>query len=118
MGAEGGDSIQPPNPSPADMLVEWDHWFDRRLSRGDPGIVAASIVVFVTLVATLALQIVLVILLAFFVYPEAAGAAERTVVLVALFAALSVFFVEIRTTFTQVIVYRFLTRPRRRTKPT
>lgn len=124
--AEGGGTAQaksqdaglplPAGPIPPDTISDWDRWYDRKLAQGDPGVIAASLLVFVAIVGTFVLQIALVVVLAFDVYPTASGATEKTVVLVSIFGALSVFFVELRATFTQVILYRFLTRQRRRPK--
>jgi len=61
----------PPGQSPPDTITDWDRWYDRKLAQGDPGVVAASLLVFVAIIGTFALQVALVVVLAFYVYPTA-----------------------------------------------
>jgi phosphate/sulfate permease len=103
-----------PQPTPEDSPAEFTKWFSREFDRGNLGVIIASGVMFAIIVATLAIQIGLVIVLWVYVYPTAVGATEKTVVIVSLFGGLAVFLGELSTVFQQSLVFQFLSRPNRR----
>jgi hypothetical protein len=102
------------SPQNEDSPAEFSRWLARGIDRGKPGVVVAAVVMFVIVLATLGIQLGLIVVLWLYVYPTAAGATERTVVLVAIFAGLAVFLAELSTIFQGTLVYQFLTRPRPR----
>lgn len=97
---------------------ELSRWLKRELDRGSLGVTIASVALFVIVLATLAIQVALIVLLAYSIYPLASGATEKTIVLVAIFGALAVFLGELSAVFSSSLAYLFLTRPRRRKRQT
>ena len=76
----------------------------------------ASGIMFAIIVATLLIQIGLVLVLWIYVYPTANGAIEKTVVLVSIFGGLAVFLGELSTVFQHSLVFQFLSRPKKRNR--
>jgi len=103
----------PPRGS-ADTVADFDRWFNAELSKGKLHAIVSMWILFVVTVGIFAAQIALILILWLEIYPLASGATERTVVLGAIFAALSVFLVELRSVALSGLLYRFLVRPRRR----
>jgi hypothetical protein len=103
-------------PTPEDTPAEYTRWVSREFDKGNLGVIIASGVMFAIIVATLAIQVGLVLVLWAYVYPIAVGATEKTVVLVSIFGGLAVFLGELNTVFQRGLVFQFLSRPRKRVR--
>lgn len=102
-----------PTNEPLNPVAEFNQWYLREVDRGSLYVVAPTLGLFAVTLATFGAEVALILIPWLSVYPIAIGATQQTVVLGAIFAALSVFLVELRTFFTQGLLYRFLTRPKR-----